>query len=72
MRLSPDAIVDEKRGLAFPATIGPSEARDPSGRGVRLSPGMNATVEIVTGRWRVIEHLWSPVARATRGAGGGR
>ena len=34
-----------------------------------LSPGMTATIEIVTGHRRVIEYLWSPVARAVREAG---
>lgn len=68
-RISPDAIVDEKRGLVFPATITLSAERDPRSRSIRLSPGMSSTVEIVTGRRRVIQYLWSPVARATREAG---
>jgi len=33
-----------------------------------LSPDMAAVVEVVTGRRRVIDYLWSPVARATHEA----
>lgn len=69
--ISPDAIVDEQRGLVFPArirltrtTLGLS-----AGEGAALSPGMSATVEIVTGRRRVIDFLWSPVAKAVGTAG---
>ena len=35
------------------------------GKSIRLSPGMNVTAEIKTGRRRVIEYLLSPVQRAT-------
>jgi hemolysin D len=34
-----------------------------------LSAGMSTNLEIVTGKRRVIEYLWSPVARAVREAG---
>lgn len=37
---------------------------DVDGKAVRLSPGMNVTAEIKTGRRRVIEFLLSPVQRA--------
>lgn len=63
--VSPDSIVDERRGLVFPARIrltGKSSA-------MRLSPGMSAVAEIVTGRRRVIEYLFSPVAKAVSEAG---
>jgi hemolysin D len=36
---------------------------DVDGRSVKLAPGMRATVEIKTGRRRVIEFLLSPIAR---------
>ena len=32
---------------------------------IKLSPGMNLTAEIKTGKRRVIEYLLSPVQRAT-------
>jgi hemolysin D len=34
-----------------------------------LSPGMSATAEVVTGKRRVIDYLWSPVAKAAGEAG---
>jgi len=39
------------------------------GRQALLSAGMRASVEIVTGRRRVIDFLWSPVAKAVGEAG---
>jgi hypothetical protein len=33
------------------------------GHGALLSAGMSASVEIVTGKRRVIDFLWSPVAK---------
>lgn len=68
-RISPDSIVDERRGLVFPATIRLEAKRDGRAREIRIGPGMAATAEIVTGRRRVIEFLWSPVARAVSEAG---
>ena len=40
-----------------------------TGEDAVLQPGMAATVEIVTGRRRVIDFLLSPIARAVRTAG---
>ena len=34
------------------------------GKRVRLSPGMNITAEIKTGRRRIIEYLMSPIVKA--------
>lgn len=68
-RISPDSIVDERRGLVFPATVRLAARQPDTARRLRLSPGMAATAEIVTGRRRVIEYLWSPVAKAAREAG---
>lgn len=63
-RVSADAVLDEKRGALFPATL-TLRKRDIEieGRSVRLSPGMNVTAEIKTGRRRVIEYLLSPIGR---------
>ena len=36
---------------------------DVDGKPIRLSPGMNVTAEIKTGRRRLIEYLLSPVQR---------
>lgn len=60
-----DAVTDEKRGSYYPATL-TLTAGDMAvdGKRVNLSPGMNITAEIKTGRRRVIEYLLSPVQRA--------
>ncbi|AKJ26845.1 HlyD family type I secretion periplasmic adaptor subunit [Caldimonas brevitalea] len=59
-----DAVEDEKRGAIFPATLRltrPTILVD--GKLIRLSPGMNLTAEIKTGKRRVIEYLLSPIQR---------
>lgn len=65
LRVSADAVNDEKKGAVFLATL---LLRQPTinvdGKDVRLSPGMSLTAEIKTGQRRVIEYLLSPVQRA--------
>ncbi len=59
-----DAVSDEKRGAIFPATLILQRAQiDVDGKKIRLSPGMNVTAEIKTGRRRVIDYLLGPVQR---------
>lgn len=60
-----DAVTDEKKGSYYPATLTLSQ-KDMviDGKRVNLSPGMNITAEIKTGRRRIIEYLLSPVQRA--------
>jgi len=66
----PDAIVDEKRGLVFPVRVELSNSQlTVDGLKALLSAGMSASVEIVTGQRRVIDFLWSPVAKAVGEAG---
>lgn len=69
--VSPDATVDEARGLVFPARVRLMKTQLRMGVGEKavLQPGMAATVEIVTGRRRVIEYLLSPIAKAVGTAG---
>lgn len=63
-RVTADAVNDEKRGAIFPATLSlASTAIDVDGKRIKLSPGMNLTAEIKTGKRRVIEYLLSPVQR---------
>lgn len=70
VQVSPDAIVDEKRGLVFPVRVKLSQARlNVDGRQALLSAGMSAAVEIVTGKRRVIDFVWSPVAKTFAEAG---
>ncbi len=60
-----DAVNDEKRGAIFPATLTLQRSTiDVDGKRIRLSPGMNVTAEIKTGRRRVIDYLFSPVQQA--------
>jgi hemolysin D len=57
-----DAVNDEKKGAIFPATLNLDETTiDVDGRKVKLSPGMNVTAEIKTGKRRIIEYLLSPL-----------
>lgn len=69
--VSPDAIVDERRGLVFPARVRLTsrQLRMGTEQDAVLQPGMAATVEIVTGRRRVIDFLLSPISRAVQTAG---
>ncbi|THF63212.1 HlyD family type I secretion periplasmic adaptor subunit [Pseudothauera rhizosphaerae] len=62
--VSSDAIQDEKLGLVFAARV--RLARDTllvEGRTVRLSPGMAVTVEVKTGKRRLIEYFLGPLLR---------
>jgi hemolysin D len=64
-RVTADAVNDEKRGAIFPATLTLGQSSLViDGKPIRLSPGMNLTAEIKTGRRRVIEYLLSPVQQA--------
>ncbi|MDP9606347.1 hemolysin D [Variovorax sp. YR750] len=61
-----DAVNDEKRGAIFPVTLSLSSTTiDVDGMPIKLSPGMNLTAEIKTGKRRIIEFLLSPVQKAT-------
>ena len=60
-----DAVNDEKKGAIFPAVLRLRKSSiDVDGKRINLSPGMNVTAEIKTGKRRVIEYLLSPVQRA--------
>lgn len=64
--LSGDAVTDEKTGTTFyPATLSLLQKHmNVDGKKVSISPGMNVTAEIKTGKRRVIEYLISPIERA--------
>jgi hemolysin D len=59
-----DAVTDEKKGSYYPATLTLSQ-KDMliDGKRIPISPGMNVTAEIKTGKRRIIEFLFSPVQR---------
>ena len=59
--VSHDAINDEKRGLIYAARIKMERATiEVDGKRLNLSPGMAVTVEVKTGKRRVIEYFLSP------------
>ena len=61
-RMAADAVADEKRGAIFPATLTLARsAIDINGQRVALTPGMNLSAEIKTGRRRVADYLLSPI-----------
>ncbi|TPW13873.1 MAG: hemolysin D [Halothiobacillaceae bacterium] len=60
--MSHDAINDEKRGLIYSTRVKMERASiDVEGMPVNLSPGMAVSVEIKTGKRRVIEYFLSPL-----------
>jgi hemolysin D len=61
-QVSGDAIPDEKRGLVYAARVKLERTTlNVDGKTVNLSPGMAVTVEIKTGKRRVIEYFLSPL-----------
>ncbi|MHB1214461.1 MAG: HlyD family type I secretion periplasmic adaptor subunit [Thiobacillus sp.] len=62
IQVSSDAIQDEKRGLIYSTRV--KLAKDTlrvENKTVRLTPGMAVTVEVKTGKRRVIEYFLSPL-----------
>lgn len=68
--LSADAVLDQARGLVFPARIRLTAGGvTDRGEHLHLSPGLTVTAEIVTGYRTVADYVLSPIARATNEAG---
>lgn len=64
--VSHDAINDEKRGLIYSTRVRMSKSSiNVDGTQVALSPGMAVSVEIKTGKRRVIEYFLSPLMQKT-------
>lgn len=64
--VSHDAINDEKRGLIYSSRVRMARTRlMVDGTEVGLSPGMAVTVEVKTGRRRVIEYFLAPLLQHT-------
>lgn len=62
--VSGDAIEDEKLGLVYAARASMAQPTiEADGRTVRLGPGMAATIEIKTGKRRIIEYVMAPLLR---------
>ncbi|EHR69010.1 type I secretion membrane fusion protein, HlyD family [Burkholderiales bacterium JOSHI_001] len=69
-RVSADAVADEKRGAVYTASLVPlSGSINVDGKPVRLSPGMNLTAEVKTGRRSVIDFLLSPIQKTVEESG---
>lgn len=67
--VSHDAAQDEKMGLVFPARIRLRTATlEIDGVRVTMTPGMSSSVEIKTGKRRVIDYLISPLQQHAREA----
>lgn len=65
--ISADAVVDEKRGAYYPALLITNQSTiQIDGRQLKITPGMNITAEIKTGRRSVIEYLWNPLQKTTQ------
>lgn len=64
LALSDDAIASEEAGLIYAAQVTmESSVIEVNGKPVNLSPGMSVTVEVKTGKRRVIEFLMAPLLR---------
>jgi len=62
--VSGDAVQDENLGLVYPIRVTMAKTTILSGsEHVTLSPGMNVTIEVKTGKRRLIEYLLAPLQR---------
>jgi hemolysin D len=65
-QVSSDAIQDEKRGLIYSTRVKLNkDTLQVENKTVRLTPGMAVTVEVKTGKRRVIEYFLSPLMQVT-------
>ncbi len=64
LSLSDDAIIHEQLGPVYKARVAlDTQHIRVDGKAIRLSPGMNATVEVKTGNRKVLEYFLSPLMR---------
>ena len=64
VKLSDDAVADEQRGLVYAARVLLEKTvMEVEGKRVNLSPGMTVSVEVKTGRRRLIEFFLAPLLR---------
>ncbi|MFD0675235.1 HlyD family type I secretion periplasmic adaptor subunit [Cohnella sp. GCM10027633] len=62
--ISPDVFEDERLGLVFKARVALHETIfNVNGQNVPVGPGMTATVEVETGRRKIIEFFLSPIIK---------
>lgn len=59
-----DAVENEQTGLTYPSRVTMAKAvMNVDGTAVNLSPGMNITVEVKTGKRRMIDYILAPLQR---------
>jgi len=67
LSVSDDAAAIEKVGLIYPTRVSMDRSTiEVDGKQVNLSPGMAVTVEIKTGKRRLIEYLLSPLLKSVK------
>jgi hemolysin D len=67
LSVSDDAVPIEKVGLVYPTRVSMDRSTiEVEGKQVNLSPGMVVTVEIKTGKRRLIEYLLSPLLKSVK------
>jgi len=67
LSISDDAAPIEKMGLVYPTRVSMDHSTiQVEGKQVSLSPGMAVTVEIKTGKRRLIEYLLSPLLKSVK------
>lgn len=67
--ISPDAVDDEKLGLVYVVRARPDRAHPDRDASLALMAGMAVTLDIRTGRRRMIDYLTSPAREAASDAG---
>ncbi len=72
-KIAGDSVNDEKRGLVFPVSIKIDNIKNSKTKTkeekIIIKPGLSASVEIKTGKRRIIDFILSPIAKATSEAG---
>lgn len=64
--LVPTGNVQRVQNLVFPVTVSPDQATiSVNGKPMPLTPGMSVTVEVKTGKRRILEYLFSPLVEIT-------
>ena len=66
IEISPDAIQDEKKNEFFKVRLrtDKNHLKDKNGKILPISPGMTASVDILTGKKTVLQYLLKPILRA--------
>jgi len=67
LSVSDDAVPIDKGGLVYPTRVSMRRSTiQVEGKQLNLSPGMAVTVEIKTGKRRLIEYLLSPLLKSVK------